>query len=124
MRSLLSRFSKDQSVAQFRDSLIPPINRGEGKLQNKLRQVRVLRQVAHVLLHVSLVNRHRFAGAVRGRVADVIEHPFQHRMQPPRPDVLDGGVDLGGDIRNGYNAFLGEVKVNSLGSQQRLVLLD
>ena len=77
-----------------------------------------------MLLHIGLVNCHRFAGAVRGGVADVIEHPLQHRMQPPRPDVLDGGVDLGGDVCNGDNAFLGEVKLNSLGSQQRLLLLD
>ena len=77
-----------------------------------------------MLLHIGLVNRHRFAGAVRGGVADVIEHPLQHRVQPPRPDVLDGGVDLGGDIGDGHNAFIGEVQVNALGSQQRLVLLD
>ena len=75
------------------------------KSQNKLAQVRVLRQIADMLLHIGLIDRHRFAGAVRGRIADVIQHPLQHRVQPPRPDVLDRGVDLGGDIRNSLQCF-------------------
>ena len=44
----------------------PPAIGEREKLQNKLRQVRILRQIAHMLLHIGLINRHRFAGTVRG----------------------------------------------------------
>ena len=45
-------------------------------------------------------------------------------MQPPRADILDAAVDLGGQVGDGFDGFGGEVQGDVLGGQQRLVLVD
>ena len=48
-----------------------------------------------MLLHIGLVNRHRFAGAVRDRVADVIIHHVYsgyNIISMPRPEELSNGI--------------------------------
>ena len=50
----------------------------------------------------------RLAAAVLGLEADVLEQFLHHRLQPPRADILDRFVHLGGDAGERLDAVVGE----------------
>ena len=52
----------------------------------------------------------RLAAAVLGVEAHVLEQFLHHRLQPPRADILDRLVDLGGDPRERLDAVVGEAR--------------
>ena len=93
-------------------------------LQNKPAQIRVLGEIADVLLHIGGVDLHRLAGAVGGAERNLVEHALHHGLQPPRADVLDAGVHQHGDVGDGVDGVLGEFERDALGRHQRDVLLD
>ena len=57
-------------------------------LQNKPAQIRILGEIADVLLHVGGVDLHGLAGAVGRGERDLVEHALHHGLQPPRADIL------------------------------------
>ena len=67
-------------------------------LQNKPAQIRVLGEVADVLLHIVGVDLDGLAVAVGRGEGDFVEHALHHRLQPPRADVLDRRVDRDRDV--------------------------
>src|SRR5262245_30615178 len=77
-------------------------------LQDEPRQIRVLGEIADVLVHVGGVDRNGLAGAVGGGERDLVEHALHHRLQAARADVLDAGIDLHRDVGNGIDRIVGE----------------
>ncbi len=66
--------------------------------QNELGQLGVLGEGADLVAHIGAVDRdERAFGPVEGGEADLLQEPLEDRVQPPRPDILDRGVDLLGE---------------------------
>src|ERR1700733_2721746 len=69
--------------------------------QNEFRQVGVLGERADLGADIVAVDRHGGIGRlVGGGEADLLEQALQHRMEAPRADILDRGVDLFGERRD------------------------
>ena len=79
--------------------------------------------LAELLLDEGGIDDQRLAAAVLGLEADVLEQLLHHRLQPPRADILDRFVHLGGDAGERLDAVVGEVDRHALGAEQRLILL-
>src|SRR3546814_3922684 len=58
------------------------------------------------------------------RSSDRLQQLFHHRLQTPRPDILDLGVHLRGDAGDRGDAVLAELQRHLLGPQKRLILTD
>ena len=58
-----------------------------------------------MLLHILGVDPDGFAVAVRGGEGDFVQHPFHHRLQAPRSDILHRRVD--GDRNIGERVLFG-----------------
>src|SRR5262249_37879157 len=54
--------------------------------ENEPAQIRVLGEIADVLVHVVGVDHHRLPGTVGGAEGDVVEHALHDRLQPARAD--------------------------------------
>ena len=96
----------------------------EGHLQDELAQVGVLGEVADTRLHIGRIDRDRLAALVGGIEGNLVEHPLNHGLQPARADVLDRGVDLGGDARQRVDGVVREPKSDAFRRHQGDVLLD
>src|SRR3984957_18315365 len=92
--------------------------------QNEAAQVGVRGEVADVTLDKIRVDTNFFAVPVGGGEAHLVEHPLHHRLQPARPDVLDGAVDLGCEAGDRRHRVIGEFEVEAFGLHQRDILLD
>ena len=79
--------------------------------EDELRQVGILGQFPHPARAPS---RRRWstgaAGLVGGSEADLLEQPFQHRLQAPRADVLDAAVDRLGQVGDRLDGVVGEIE--------------
>ena len=62
-------------------------------LEDESRQICVAGEIADVVLDILGVDRDALAVAVRRGEADLVEDPLHHRLQAPRADVLDAGID-------------------------------
>jgi len=56
--------------------------------------------------------------------AYIIQHAFHHRLQPPRADILDRGIDLHRDPRHRIDRVRRKDKLDSFGLQKSFILLD
>jgi len=56
-------------------------------------EIGVLARSPDVLLHVVGIDLDGLAITVRGCEGDLVEHALHHGLQPPRADVLHGGID-------------------------------
>ena len=74
--------------------------------------------LAELLLDEGRVDDERLAAAVLGVEADVLEQFLHHRLQPPRADILDRFVDLGGDAGERLDAVVGEGDGHAFGAEQ------
>ena len=63
-----------------------------------------------MLLHVGGIDPDGLAGAVGGGEGNLVEHPLHHRLQPPRADILDRGIDRDRDIGERVDAVGGECR--------------
>src|SRR5665213_3667624 len=61
---------------------------------------------------------------VRGLEADLVQHPFENRMQPPSPNVFSSFVHFKGKLRHLRDGLLGELELHALGLEQGRGLLD
>ena len=52
-----------------------------------------------MLLHIVRIDFDPFAGPVRRRKRDFIEHSFHHGLQSTGPDILDAGIHRDGNVR-------------------------
>ena len=64
----------------------------------------------------------RAARQLRRIERQLLEQPFQHRMQAPRADILRARIHLRRDLRQRRHPILGETDLHALGLQQRDVL--
>ena len=69
--------------------------------------------------HIGAVDHELFARPVGGREADLVEHALHHGLQPPRADILDARIHLGGDVGDRVDAVIGEFEPHVFGLQQR-----
>ena len=83
-----------------------------------------LAEVADVLVHIGGVDLDVVAAAVGRRERNLVEHALHHGVQPPRPDVLDRGIDRDRHVRDGVDRIRRELERHALGLHQRHVLLD
>ena len=56
--------------------------------------------------------------------AHLVEHAFHHRLQPPRADIFDRGIDLHRDPRHRIDRVGRKDKLDPFGAQKRFILLD
>src|SRR5262249_58619145 len=78
-------------------------------LQNELAQVLLLEDSAEALADVGGVDDDALARQVRTLEAHLLDHPLQHRVQPPGADVLRRPVHLVGHVRQRLDAVAGEL---------------
>jgi hypothetical protein len=94
------------------------------KLKDKPAQIRVLGEIADVLLHIGGVDPDGLAIAVRGHERNLVEHALHHGLQPPRADILDRRIDGHRHVGERVDRFRGDVERDALGLHQRDILLD
>src|SRR5262245_8054014 len=92
-------------------------------LKNKLAQIFLFQHLRQLSAYISAVDAHVFVGQVRRVEADLLDYPFQDRVQPAGADVLRGAVDLERHIRQRLDAVRGECQPDALCRQQLRVLL-
>src|SRR5690606_16981093 len=85
-------------------------------------QVRILHQLAQVLVHVGTVDGDRLAVAIRRLIAEGIEQALEHGMQAAGADVLLALVHLRGDLGKAFDRIRGEFEPDPFGGQQFHVL--
>ena len=116
-------------LAGVKTSLWPPFISGlvwryrKDASEHVAAEVGVPGDARQLLLDESRIDDERLAAAVFRVEAHVLEQFLHHRLQPPRADVLERFVDLGGDAGERRDAVVGEGDGDALGAEQRLVLL-
>src|SRR6185436_12735613 len=76
-----------------------------------------------LLLHIRRGNSYLSHLHVRGLEAQVLEQPFQNRVEPPCPNVLSRLIDSEGELRQSVNRVVGEFQLDSLGLEEGGILL-
>src|SRR5690606_20749208 len=94
------------------------------KLQDIPPQVLVLDNRLEPLTNLVRIDTDRFRAALGQLEQHVIEQGREHRVQPPRTDVLHPMVYVRCDARDLADAILGELELGVLRRDQRLVLSD
>eukprot|EP00982_Pelagococcus_subviridis_P013425 31251-Pelagococcus_subviridis.AAC.6 len=86
--------------------------------------VHVLDVDDHLQPRVLALRLPRLPHPLRRRERDVLHDLLEHRVQPPRADVVHGAVHLRADVRDVRDRGVRERQVHALGLEQRLLLLD
>src|SRR4051794_27358394 len=86
-------------------------------------EVRILSDAGELLAHEFRVDHERFAPALLGLEADVLQQLLHYRLETPGTDILERLVDLGCDASERLYAVVGELDRDALGAEQGLILL-
>ena len=79
------------------------------------RQVLVGGQFRQIAVDIGRINGHRHPIHLGGVEGDLLQQPFQHRMQAAGADVLGALVDLPGDLGDAADAVFGELQIDPFG---------
>mmetsp|Transcript_27296 Transcript_27296/g.91324 ORF Transcript_27296/g.91324 Transcript_27296/m.91324 type:complete len:231 (+) Transcript_27296:557-1249(+) len=80
--------------------------------------------VPHVLVHVGRVHHDGLARAVARVEGDLLRHPLEDSVYPPRADVLHVAVDRGGQVGHAAQRAVREGEPHRLRLQEGHLLLD
>ena len=59
-----------------------------------------------MLAHIFGIDDEPVAALVRRLEGDLVEHAFHHRLETPRADILDAGIELHGNVGERNAAFV------------------
>ncbi len=93
-------------------------------LQNIPAQILVFDNIGKSLAYVCGVHDKLLAFPVRRGKADLVEHAFHDRMQPPRPNIFRALIHPERKARNLFQGVFRKLQLHALGLEQRGVLLN
>src|SRR5690348_1635125 len=85
-----------------------------GASQHVAAEIGVLGDSAELLLDEGGVDDQGLAAPVLGLEAHLLEQFLHHRLEPPRADILDRFIDLGGDAGERLDPVVGELDRHAL----------
>ena len=88
--------------------------------KNKPAQIGVPGEIADVLLDKRRVDFDPLAEPVGGGKAHLVKDPLHHRLQTPRANIFDRGIDLHRDPRHRIDRVRRKDKLDTFGAQQAL----
>src|SRR5690606_28482837 len=96
----------------------------ESGLKDEAGEIGVLGEGADALVDHLRRDLDALAAAVAGGEGNLLQQLFHDRVKAPSPDVLDRGVDLGREVRQGVDRFLGEDQLHLFRRHEGAILAD
>ena len=108
---------------QGRPSLTSEIARALCDLENVLREVGVVGQIAQTILHHRGIHPDLHGALVRSVETQLFQQLLHQGLKPPGTDIRTALVDLGREVRHARKCVGLELDLNLLCREQGLVLL-
>lgn len=93
-------------------------------LQDVIRNIYILRDIAELISHITLVDGDVLVFEVRRIEGEVFQDALQDRIEAAGADIFGLGIHAGGDVSDRGEGVLGEGDIDAFGLEERGVLAD